>query len=174
MTGFSRKRWRAGAIRSSTRSHDAWQDCGWRFLSARLRSRRHYELHRTGRPVYQAGTLSGNPCNGRRPGHAKSFDRRRLRKIGATTDALVSGIMAVGKHAVPLSENHVCGMFGFSFDDHVTNYDHVATSKVEHFNAFFHEMLAQGIYLAPRLSKLVFYRLSTAKLKLNARYTQPM
>ena len=41
-------------------------------------------------------------------------------------------------------------MFGFFFtDDHVTNYDHVAASNVGHFNAFFHEMLAQGIYLAP-------------------------
>ena len=72
-------------------------------------------------------------------------------KIGVTTDALVSGIMAAAeKHAVPLSENHVCEMFGFFFtDDHVTNYDDVAASNVGHFNAFFHEMLAQGIYLAP-------------------------
>ena len=103
-------------------------------------------------PVYQAGTLSGNPL-AMAAGLAtlNHLTADVYAKIGATTDALVSGIMAAAaKHAVPLSENHVCGMFGFFFtSDHVTNYDHVATSKVEHFNAFFHEMLAQGIYLAP-------------------------
>ena len=103
-------------------------------------------------PVYQAGTLSGNPL-AMAAGLAtlNHLTADVYAKIGATTDALVRGIMAAAaKHAVPLSENHVCGMFGFFFtSDHVTNYDHVATSKVEHFNAFFHEMLAQGIYLAP-------------------------
>jgi glutamate-1-semialdehyde 2,1-aminomutase len=103
-------------------------------------------------PVYQAGTLSGNPL-AMAAGLAtlNHLTADVYAKIGATTDALVSGIMAAAaKHAVPLSENHVCGMFGFFFTcDQVTNYDHVAASNVEHFSAFFHEMLAQGIYLAP-------------------------
>ena len=103
-------------------------------------------------PVYQAGTLSGNPL-AMAAGLAtlNHLTADVYAKISATTDALVSGIMAAAaKHAVPLSENHVCGMFGFFFtSDHVTNYDHVVASNVEHFNAFFHEMLAQGIYLAP-------------------------
>lgn len=103
-------------------------------------------------PVYQAGTLSGNPL-AMAAGLAtlNHLTEDVYAKIGATTDALVSGIMAAAaKHAVPLSENHVCGMFGFFFtSDHVTNYDHVSASNVAHFNAFFHEMLAQGIYLAP-------------------------
>ena len=103
-------------------------------------------------PVYQAGTLSGNPL-AMAAGLAtlNHLTADVYAKIGATTDALVSGIMATAaKHAVPLSENHVCGMFGFFFtSDQVTNYDHVAASNVEHFSAFFHEMLAQGIYLAP-------------------------
>ena len=103
-------------------------------------------------PVYQAGTLSGNPL-AMAAGLAtlNHLTADVYAKIGATTDALVSGIMAAAaKHAVPLSENHVCGMFGFFFtSDQVTNYDHVAASNVEHFSAFFHEMLAQGIYLAP-------------------------
>ena len=103
-------------------------------------------------PVYQAGTLSGNPL-AMAAGLAtlNHLTADVYAKIGVTTDALVSGIMAAAeKHAVPLSENHVCGMFGFFFtDDHVTNYDDVAASNVGHFNAFFHEMLAQGIYLAP-------------------------
>ena len=103
-------------------------------------------------PVYQAGTLSGNPL-AMAAGLAtlNHLTADVYTKIGVTTDALVSGIIAAAeKHAVPLSENHVCGMFGFFFsDDHVTNYDDVAASNVGHFNAFFHEMLAQGIYLAP-------------------------
>ncbi len=103
-------------------------------------------------PVYQAGTLSGNPL-AMAAGLAtlNHLTADVYAKIGATTDALVSGIMtAAEKHAVPLSENHVCGMFGFFFtDDHVTNYDDVAASNVGHFNAFFHEMLSRGIYLAP-------------------------
>jgi glutamate-1-semialdehyde 2,1-aminomutase len=103
-------------------------------------------------PVYQAGTLSGNPL-AMAAGLAtlNHLTADVYAKIGVTTDALVSGIIAAAeKHAVPLSENHVCGMFGFFFsDDHVTNYDDVAASNVGHFNAFFHEMLAQGIYLAP-------------------------
>ena len=103
-------------------------------------------------PVYQAGTLSGNPL-AMAAGLAtlNHLTADVYAKIGVTTDALVSGIMAAAeKHAVALSENHVCGMFGFFFtDDHVTNYHDVAASNVGHFNAFFHEMLAQGIYLAP-------------------------
>ena len=103
-------------------------------------------------PVYQAGTLSGNPL-AMAAGLAtlNHLTADVYAKIGVTTDALVSGIIAAAeKHAVPLSENHVCGMFGLFFsDDHVTNYDDVAASNVGHFNAFFHEMLAQGIYLAP-------------------------
>ena len=103
-------------------------------------------------PVYQAGTLSGNPL-AMAAGLAtlNHLTAEVYAKIGAMTDALVSGIMAVAKkHDVHLRENHVCGMFGFFFtSDRVKDYDGVAASNVEFFNAFFHEMLSQGIYLAP-------------------------
>ena len=103
-------------------------------------------------PVYQAGTLSGNPL-AMAAGLAtlNHLTAEVYAKIGAMTDALVSGIMAVAKkHDVQLRENHVCGMFGFFFSsDRVKDYDGVAASNVEFFNAFFHEMLSQGIYLAP-------------------------
>ena len=67
------------------------------------------------------------------------------------TEALVSGIIAVAKkHDIQLQENHVCGMFSFFFtNDRVKDYDAVAKSNIEFFNAFFHEMLSQGIYLGP-------------------------
>ena len=103
-------------------------------------------------PVYQAGTLSGNPL-AMAAGLAtlNHLTAEVYAKIGTMTDALVSGIMAVAKkHDVQLRENHVCGMFGFFFtSDRVKDYDGVAASNVEFFNAFFHEMLSQGIYLAP-------------------------
>ena len=103
-------------------------------------------------PVYQAGTLSGNPL-AMAAGLAtlNHLTAEVYAKIGAMTDALVSGIMTVAKkHNVQLRENHVCGMFGFFFtSDRVKDYDGVAASNVEFFNAFFHEMLSQGIYLAP-------------------------
>ena len=103
-------------------------------------------------PVYQAGTLSGNPL-AMAAGLAtlNHLTAEVYAKISAMTDALVSGIMTVAKkHDVQLRENHVCGMFGFFFtSDRVKDYDGVAASNVEFFNAFFHEMLSQGIYLAP-------------------------
>lgn len=103
-------------------------------------------------PVYQAGTLSGNPL-------AMAAGLTTLNHLtpdvyetlGKTTDALAAGILAMANtHGVALCENHVCGMFSFFFGrDNVTNYDDVANSNVAQFNAFFHSMLEQGIYLAP-------------------------
>ena len=105
-------------------------------------------------PVYQAGTLSGNPVamaaglatlNGLdAPGfHAKLAD---------LTDRLVHGIAGAAKQAgVPLATNHVCGMFGLFFTTaaHVTSYADATRCDVERFKTFFHGMLDEGVYLAP-------------------------
>jgi glutamate-1-semialdehyde 2,1-aminomutase len=105
-------------------------------------------------PVYQAGTLSGNPVamaaglatlDGlSEPGfHAK---------LAATTDRLVLGIHdAARKAGVPLATNHVCGMFGLFFTaaPHVNTYAEATACDVERFKRFFHGMLAEGVYLAP-------------------------
>jgi glutamate-1-semialdehyde 2,1-aminomutase len=71
--------------------------------------------------------------------------------MAAATQALVDGMLALAaKHGIALCENHVCGMFSFFFgQDSVRNYEDVAGSNVDQFNAFFHAMLDQGIYLAP-------------------------
>jgi glutamate-1-semialdehyde 2,1-aminomutase len=52
---------------------------------------------------------------------------------------------------VPLSTNRAGGMFGvfFTADGPVTNYDQATACNQEQFNAFFHEMLRRGVYLAP-------------------------
>jgi glutamate-1-semialdehyde 2,1-aminomutase len=105
-------------------------------------------------PVYQAGTLSGNPvamiaglttlellC-------VPGFHEHLL----AMTDVLVGALKSAADAAgVPLSTNHVCGMFGlfFSAEPHVERYEQVMACDVERFKRFFHGMLHEGIYLAP-------------------------
>jgi glutamate-1-semialdehyde 2,1-aminomutase len=105
-------------------------------------------------PVYQAGTLSGNPVamaaglatlNGlEAPGfHAK---------LKVATDRLVAGLAeAAARAGIPLATNHVCGMFGFFFTGagRVNSYAEATTCDVERFKRFFHGMLAEGVYLAP-------------------------
>jgi len=105
-------------------------------------------------PIYQAGTLSGNPVAMAaglatleaisRPGfHAA---------LAATTDRLVGGISAAANEAgVALAANHVCGMFGLFFtqEPRVHSYRQVMACDVARFRKFFHRMLEAGIYLAP-------------------------
>ena len=105
-------------------------------------------------PVYQAGTLSGNPV-------AMAAGLATLdglcapefhAKLAAKTDRLVLGIRdAAGKAGVPLATNHVCGMFGLFFTGapHVNTYAEATACDVERFKRFFHGMLAEGVYLAP-------------------------
>lgn len=103
-------------------------------------------------PVYQAGTLSGNPlAMAAGLTTLNHLTEEVYNNLASTTQTLVDGILAAAdKHGIELCENHVCGMFSFFFGrDEVINYDDVAGSNVDQFNAFFHKMLQQGIYLAP-------------------------
>ncbi|RKZ71088.1 MAG: glutamate-1-semialdehyde-2,1-aminomutase [Gammaproteobacteria bacterium] len=105
-------------------------------------------------PVYQAGTLSGNPV-------AMSAGLTTLNLITApdffeelteTTNTLVNGLQEVADAAgIPFTTNAVGGMFGlfFSEADSVSSFDQVMSCNQERFNTFFHGMLEQGIYLAP-------------------------
>jgi glutamate-1-semialdehyde 2,1-aminomutase len=105
-------------------------------------------------PVYQAGTLSGNPV-------AMTAGLTTLellsvpgfhQRLQAATDVLISGLRKAAQGAgIPLATNHVCGMFGFFFTDEpvVDRYSKVMACDVERFKRFFHGMLAEGIYFAP-------------------------
>ncbi|MEW8050129.1 MAG: glutamate-1-semialdehyde 2,1-aminomutase [Candidatus Thiodiazotropha sp.] len=105
-------------------------------------------------PVYQAGTLSGNPV-------AMTAGLKTLELISepgfythlsAKVEKLVDGIMQQAKAAgVPLAENHVGGMFGlfFSNDASVSDYAAATACDQDRFKAFYHAMLERGIYLAP-------------------------
>jgi glutamate-1-semialdehyde 2,1-aminomutase len=105
-------------------------------------------------PVYQAGTLSGNPVamiaglTTLELLSAPGFHQR----LQAATDTLVGRLAESAERAgIALATNHVCGMFGLFFTDEriVDRYAKVMACDVERFKHFFHGMLGQGIYLAP-------------------------
>jgi glutamate-1-semialdehyde 2,1-aminomutase len=105
-------------------------------------------------PVYQAGTLSGNPVA--MVAGLTTLDLISVpgfhQHLAAMTEVLVEGLADAATQAgVALSTNHVCGMFGFFFtaERHVDRYDKVMACDVERFKRFFHGMLEEGIYLAP-------------------------
>ena len=104
-------------------------------------------------PVYQAGTLSGNPISvaaGLATLDLISEDGFFESLTNKTTE-LVEGIEEHAKRAgVPFCASHVGGMFGMYFTDRVPEtYEDVMGCNRERFNRFFHAMLDQGIYLAP-------------------------
>ncbi len=105
-------------------------------------------------PVYQAGTLSGNPV-AMAAGMAtlKGIEADNFfENLGSKVAQLTSGLKrAAQRHGIPLSTNQVGGMFGFFFTDQekITGFDQVVNCDGGRFNTFFHEMLGEGIYLAP-------------------------
>jgi len=105
-------------------------------------------------PVYQAGTLSGNPvamAAGLATLEGISVPGFHTR-LAATTDRLVAGLRdAAQRSGVPVSTNHVCGMFGLFFTGaaQVNSYAEATNCDVERFKRFFHGMLDEGVYLAP-------------------------
>ena len=104
-------------------------------------------------PVYQAGTLSGNPV-------AVAAGLATLRLVGAPgfhealaarTRQFTDGMVTVARRAgVPFSAQAVGGMFGLYFSATLPDsYDTVLACDKERFNRFFHAMLDRGVYLAP-------------------------
>ena len=104
-------------------------------------------------PVYQAGTLSGNPV-----AVAAGLETLKLvlepvffERLEATTRRLVDGLNAAAKQAgVAFSAAHVGGMFGVFFRAvPPTSFAEVMQSDKDAFNRFFHAMLEAGVYYAP-------------------------
>jgi len=111
-------------------------------------------------PVYQAGTLSGNPIAtacGLATLHEISKDGF-YEVLGAKTQKLMAGLKGIADEAgVPFSVDSEGGMFGFFFFDALPqNYAKVMTTDSKRFNAFFHGMLERGVYLAPALYEAGF------------------
>jgi glutamate-1-semialdehyde 2,1-aminomutase len=127
-------------------------------------------------PVYQAGTLSGNPVAMaaglatlellEAPDFYSTLERR--------TRQLADGLRAAAHSAgVAFSVNHVCGMFGMFFTNapQVTNYAQVMACDVERFKRFFHAMLAQGVYLAPSAFEAGFVSAAHSEADIEATVT---
>lgn len=105
-------------------------------------------------PVYQAGTLSGNPI-AMAAGYACLNELTQVgiyERLSSLTETLANGLRRVAKNqGISLVVNHVGGMFGIFFTDapEVTGYRDAINCNVERFKKFFQLMLAEGIYLAP-------------------------
>lgn len=107
-------------------------------------------------PVYQAGTLSGNPIAMAAGITALSLLLENKDSIYPQLDRqakrLCEGFKAAAeKTGIALTTNQVGGMFGFFFTDaeHVTNFNQATQCDIARFQKFYHLMLEQGIYLAP-------------------------
>jgi len=105
-------------------------------------------------PVYQAGTLSGNPL-AMRAGIAMLTAMQReglYEELSAKTEYLTEGLKAVAaKNGVPVCTAAVGGMFGLFFTeaDSVNSFAEATACDLEAFKTFFHLMLDEGVYLAP-------------------------
>lgn len=124
-------------------------------------------------PVYQAGTLSGNPVamaagEAALTELAKEGNEARLAEL---TKRLAEGFKAAAdKHGVALTTNQVGGMFGFFFTDkaRITCFADVQQCDIEKFKRFFHLMLEEGVYLAPSAFEASFTSLAHGEKELEA------
>ncbi|MBL1278529.1 MAG: glutamate-1-semialdehyde 2,1-aminomutase [Ectothiorhodospiraceae bacterium] len=124
-------------------------------------------------PVYQAGTLSGNPVS-------MAAGLKTLELISApgfhdglitAATALCEGLKTRAKAAgIPLTTNQVGGMFGFFFTEEatVTHFAQVSACNIERFQKFFHGMLNEGVYLAPSAYETGFVSAAHGEAEISA------
>ena len=124
-------------------------------------------------PVYQAGTLSGNPMAAaaglavlttlETPG---LYERLEIR-----TKQLAEGLKRCAlESGVSVQINHACGMTGLFFTDRngVCNYNDVTASDANQYAGFFHAMLERGVYLAPSAFETMFVSAAHGEAEINA------
>ncbi len=123
-------------------------------------------------PVYQAGTLSGNPVAMaaglamlglvQAPGFHAALE--------AKTNALCDGLEAAARDAgVPFTTNRVGGMFGLFFSsERIDTYAQALACDTKAFNRFFHAMLERGVYLAPSAFEAAFMSSAHGEAELDA------
>jgi glutamate-1-semialdehyde 2,1-aminomutase len=105
-------------------------------------------------PVYQAGTLSGNPL-AMAAGLATLQELERpgfYSSLGKRTESLMAGFAELARVAgVPLAVEATGGMFGFVFSDDgpIRRFSQVAAADTDRFQRFFHGMLEANVYFAP-------------------------
>ncbi|GGI75869.1 glutamate-1-semialdehyde 2,1-aminomutase [Legionella impletisoli] len=112
-------------------------------------------------PVYQAGTLSGNPL-AMAAGLATLSELERpgfYEQLNECASALIRSLDAVAKgHNIPFCGSSLGGMFGFCFTEqsNILDFNDVAASDEALFKQFFHKMLAEGVYFAPSMFEAGF------------------
>ena len=116
-------------------------------------------------PVYQAGTLSGNPV-AMAAGLAMLdllLEPGLYEQLSAKTARVAEGLKAAAtRHGIPLAITYVGGMFGFFFTEEteITRYEQVTRCDMERFKRFYHLMLEEGVYLAPSAYEAGFLSLA--------------
>ena len=123
-------------------------------------------------PVYQAGTLSGNPI-----AMAAGLSTLKLlqapnfhQQLSDSAAALVQGLQQAADNAgIGFATNQVGGMFGFFFtqEKSVSHFAQVVACDQEIFKQFFHGMLGEGIYLAPSSYEAGFISAAHGELEIN-------
>lgn len=106
-------------------------------------------------PVYQAGTLSGNPICMTAGYHTLLQLKNNpglYAQLEQQTHSLLKGLEQIAaQHEVPMMTQQVGSLFGLFFTPQakMTHLEQVKTCNVAHFNQFFHAMLKEGVYFAP-------------------------
>jgi glutamate-1-semialdehyde 2,1-aminomutase len=114
-------------------------------------------------PVYQAGTLSGNPLAMRAGLETLDLlDDDAYRRLEGLSERLENGLArAAGQAAVGMTSNRVGSMMtAFFSSGDVTNYTGAAASDTDRYGRFFHGMLERGVYLAPSQFEAAFVSLA--------------
>jgi glutamate-1-semialdehyde 2,1-aminomutase len=121
-------------------------------------------------PVYQAGTLSGNPIAVAAGLATLKIVSSVQEKVEATTRSLVDGLAAEAKKAhVKFSAQSIGSMFGIYFREAPpASFAQVMQCDRERFNRFFHEMLMRGVYLAPSAYEAGFVSAAHGKEEIEA------
>ena len=125
-------------------------------------------------PVYQAGTLSGNPlamaAGIATLSHLRALATQIYPKLDASSKAVADGVAAeAAKADVPLTTNRVGAMWTWFFtSDPVSNYEQAARSNTAAFGRFHRAMLNQGIWLPPSQFEAAFLGAAHGKTEIDA------